>query len=75
MKPFRVIEWDALWWESGGMLAAFFGIVSFVTSFLEPVLSDRLFDLTLFVFGLVCLTVGWLALNDTVRREKRKSLN
>ena len=73
MKPFRVIEWDALWWESGGMLAGFFGIVSVVTSFLEPVLSDRLFDLTLFVFGLVCLGIGCVALEVTV--QKSESLN
>ena len=76
MKPFQVIKWDAfVWWESGGMLAGFFGIVSVVTSFLEPMLNGRHFDRTLFVFGLVCLVVGGVVLEVAVGREKRKSLN
>ena len=68
MNSFWVFDRDTFWWEFVGMLAGFFGIASVVISFLEPMLSDRLFDRTLFVFGLVCLVVGWLALEVTVRR-------
>ena len=65
------LDRGTFWWESGGMLAGFFGITSVVTSFLEPMSSDRPFDLTLFVFGLVCLGIGSVALEVTVQTEKR----
>ena len=69
VAPFWILDWNTFYWEFGGMLAGFFGLASVFISILEPVLSDRPFDTTLFAFGSVCLLISLLAPEVTVRRS------
>ena len=59
-------NWDL---DVYGMLGLFFGIASVAISISEPVFGARPFDITLFLFGVACLFISWLALEVSVTRD------
>ena len=67
--PFWILDWNTFYCEVGGMLALSSGIASVIISVVEPVLSDRPFDMTLLAFGAGCFLLSLLALEVTVRRN------